>query len=623
MTALARAGWLLSAVLAAIVVSGVHTIDQTGKAPIALAAAIAIICVLRPRWGLAVVAALAPIAWWSAAHWWNPQVAWAETLVCAALAGLGADAVRARGRVPRAVGAPAFVLIAIVLAALAAALQVLATREGPGSWQRMADLLTHGYLVDHYFAALHAGMLLVEGLLLFTHAARLAETPGTLRLVAGATTVGSAAAAICTLTRLEGAAARAPSFWPALFELAGRLRLNVHYVDFNAAGSVYAMALLAGSGVVWVAARRTRPAWILAALLIAAGLWLTSSRIAILAVPLAAAAGLLLPSAAAGRRQAIGAAAIAAGAFALLVLVALILPQRGIQHSSLLAADIRLGLLQTGARMIHAHPAFGVGLGAFQPRSAEFSSPELIAKFPVVAQGENAHNNFVQVAAETGIAGGLAFAWTILAALLAMARRAVTGDRQQQLTFAAIVAFVITMLAGHPLLVPEAGYAFWLLAGTAAGAALAETGPAQSPQRQGYVLAALLAAVVLTLPLRVTAAVRDTDLDHVGIGVSPIWHVSPDDRRYREAMGEATLFEPTGAFKLSINPRTTEPVRLEISLDGRLADIVLLEPSAWNDIVIPARNVQSGERFRRMYLRTVGDAHPPLWITKDEPISPR
>jgi O-antigen ligase len=622
MTALARAGWLLSAVLAAIVATGVHTIDNTGAAPLVLAAAIAIVCVVRPRWGLVMVAALAPIAWWSAAHWWNPQVAWAETLVWAALAGLGADAVRARGRVPRVVGAPAVVLIAIVLASLAAALQVLATREGPASWQRMAELITHGYLADHYFVALHTGLLLVEGLLLFAHGARLGTTPGTLRLVVAATSAGAAAAAVCTLTRLEHSAARAPSFWPALVDLAGRLRWNVHYPDVNAAGSFYAMAVLAACGGAWTATRRARPAWIAAALLTAAGLWLTSSRIAVLAVPAAAAAAGLLPRLHAGRRQALAASAIVFGALAVLALVAIVLPQRGMQKSSLLAADIRFGLIETGARMIKAYPVFGIGLGGFQQRSGEFSSPELIAKFPVAVH-ENAHNNFVQVAAETGIAGGVAFAWTILAAVLAVARRAAAGDRLHQLMFAALAAFVITMLAGHPLLVPEAGYAFWLLAGTAAGAALAETAPAQSSQRQGYTLAALLAVVVLTLPLRVTAAVRDTDLDHLGIGVSSIWHVSPDDRRYREAIGEATLFEPTGAFKLSINPRTTEPVRLEISLDGRLADVVLLEPSAWNDIVIPARNVQGAGRFRRMDLRTVGGLHPQLWITKDEPLGPR
>src|SRR5262249_27591378 len=155
------------------------------------------------------------------------------------------------------------------------------------------------------------------------------------------------------------------------------------------------------------ASTRTRPIWIAAAALATIGLWLTSSRIALIAVPAAAAAAALLPRAWAGRRQALVAAAVVSAALALLALVAIVLPQRGQQHSTLLAADIRLGLIETGARMIRAYPAFGIGLGAFQSRSGEFSSPELIAKFPV-AVNENAHNNFVQIAAETGIAGGLA-----------------------------------------------------------------------------------------------------------------------------------------------------------------------------------------------------------------------
>ena len=246
-------------------------------------------------------------------------------------------------------------------------------------------------------------------------------------------------------------------------------------------------------------------------------------------------------------------------------------------------------------------------------------------EIPGRRHGENAHNNFVQVGGgDSGSPGGLAFAWTIVAALLAIARGAPRrGDRLQPLTFAAVAAFAITLLAA----IRCSSRKRVTRSGCWPGRPRARHSPRPVPRSLRSVRAtdsaALLAAVVLTLPLRVTAAVRDTDLDHVGIGVSPIWHVSPDDRRYREAMGEATLFEPTGAFKLSVSPRTTEPVRLEISLDGRLADVVLLEPSAWNDIVIPARNVQSGERFRRMDLRTVGDAHPPLWITKDEPISPR
>jgi hypothetical protein len=105
--------------------------------------------------------------------------------------------------------------------------------------------------------------------------------------------------------------------------------------------------------------------------------------------------------------------------------------------------------------------------------------------------------------------------------------------------------------------------------------------------------------------------------------VSAIWQVAPDGVRYREAIGAATLFEPTGAFKLSINPRSTDAVRLELTIDGRVADVVTLQPNRWNEVVVPPRNVQTDERFRRLDLRTIGDRQPPLWITKDEPIVPR
>jgi O-antigen ligase len=57
--------------------------------------------------------------------------------------------------------------------------------------------------------------------------------------------------------------------------------------------------------------------------------------------------------------------------------------------------------------MLAAHPGFGVGLGQFQPTSRGMLSAELARAYPV---GENAHNNFVQIAAELGLVGGCAIA---------------------------------------------------------------------------------------------------------------------------------------------------------------------------------------------------------------------
>jgi O-antigen ligase len=567
------------------------------------------------------VAALMPIVGYVASQAWNPQVAWAEALACAALTGLGLDACRARTPVPRPLAAPAAVLGAIVAASLAAGLYVRALTKGPAFWHEMSFIMGRAYFTDHSLTAMHAGLLLLEGTLLFAHAARIGTEPDVLRRIAAGTALGSAAAALCTLARLGESAARGPSFLPSLFDLAGRLRWNVHYGDFNAAGSYYALALLASAALAATSAGARRALWTGSAMLTAVAFWLTSSRIALLAAPAAAAAALILPRAIRGRRQAMQAAVGAAAVCAALVLVGFVLPQRGIQKSGLLAADIRLGLIETGVQMMRAHPAYGIGLGEFYERSGEFSSPELLAKFPAAVH-ENAHNNVVQIAAETGIAGGLAFTWTIGAALLVIAWRAtVSRDRFLLLIFAGVAAFALTALAGHPLLVPEAAFGFWLLAGAAGGAALA--GPPAQPRARRWTIAAavVVGLVAMTLPLRLRAAAREANFEHVGIGVSA-WHLSPDGIRYREASGRASFFVPATPYKFSVSLRGDAETPLEVSVDGRIANVRVLTPGRWIDIVVPARTAPGVARFRRMDLRTVGDDRAVFWVTKDEPLAP-
>jgi len=622
MTALSRAGWLTSAAVFGGLLVSIARVDFAGPVPLVLLVAVAAFACARPAWALPLVMGLVPFVWYGASQLWNAQIGWAEALVCASLAGLGVDAVRAKTAVPRRLAAPAAVLGAIVAAALAASLHVLALRGGPAFWSDLQRIAGRQYFTDHSMGALHAAMLLLEGVLLFAHAARLGQTPGVLRRVCGATALGSAVAAICTFRRLAESAARAPSFWTALVDLASLVRLNVTILDPNAAGSYFALALLAGAGLVVRAPRARRALWSFCAVCAALGLWLTSSRIAVIAVPAAAAGALSLPLVIRGRRQAALAGVAALAALALLAGVAVLLPQRGIQKSSLLAADTRLGLIQTGMRMIAAYPAFGIGLGEFQQRSGEFSSPDLLAKFPAAVH-ENAHNNVVQVAAETGIAGGIAFVWTIVAALAAVAWRATADrDRPMQFVLAALVAFALTALAGHPLLVPEAAFAFWILLGTAAGAAVYASPSSSRWPLPPVIAAAAIAVVALTLPLRLGAAARDADLEHIGIGVSG-WGLSPDGIRYREASGHATLFVPVGAYKFSVNSRSNQLIRLEVTIDGRLGDIVPLAPGRWIDIVIPGKGSQSDSRHRRMDLRTLDQPSAIIWLTKDEPVLSR
>jgi O-antigen ligase len=642
MTGLVRAGWLLAAALFATILSSLVHVDYVGLSAELLLLLVVIVAAVRPDIAMLLVVAATPVAWYLASQFWNSAVAWPEAIVCAILTGVSLNAVRARDRrrpLPLAVSAPAVLFGAVVVASLIASLGIKALRLGPGFTDAVVIHLTREYFIDLLgFPGLHAGILLLEGLLLFAAAARMAadraDDDRFLRRMAAAAAASATLAAALNVARLLRAAGRGELFWASLIELSDKVRWNVHYRDFNAAGSYFVMALLLAAALAVAARGSRRLIWLSSAALIAIALWLTSSRVAVLAGGLAAGVVLLIGEMSRGRARALRAIGVATAGFLLLVVVAITLPQRGTQKSSLLAADVRMGLIRTGANMIASRPAFGIGLGEFYQRSGAFSSPELIAKFPAAVH-ENAHNNFVQVAAELGVAAGVLFAWLIGAALVAIARRAVTTEdtaprdpriprpvtdprMPRLLTLAALVAFALTCLGGHPLLVPEPGYVFWTLLGAAAGSA-APLGPARSRLR--WLVPIGLVAITLTLPWRVRATTQDAELEHVGIGVSSAWQTSPDDIKYREAQGRASLFVLAGdANRFSVYPLADRPLRLEMKLGGRVADVVTLAPRQWNNLIIPARSEVPGARYTRLDLRLVDADQTAIWITKVQPL---
>lgn len=628
MNALVRTGWLLSAALFATLLSSIRHVDHVGAAAYLLLLAVVVVAALRPGAGAIIAVAGAPLAWYFLSWPWNPTVAWAEAIACAALTGLSINfflqgGARAR-RVPGAVAAPAILFGALVIASVIASLGIKALVLGPGFAAALVTQLAREYFIDvRGFPALHAGMLLLEGVLLFAAAARIAADRASddrfLRRVTAAAAAAATLAAALNIGALLGAAWRAESFWASLVDLADRVRWNVHYGDFNAAGSYFVMAALLAAGLAAGSQGLRRLAWAAAAAAMAVAMWLTSSRVAVLAGVIALGGALLVREVAGGRTRAMRAFVIGAAAVALLGVLVFVLPQRGTQKSSFLAADVRLGLIQTGARMIASHPVFGLGLGEFYRRSPEFSSPELIAKFPAVAWHENAHNNYIQVTAELGLAAGILFTWMIAAALVTFARRASVNDPRLMLTLAAVAAFALTCLGGHPLLIPEPGYVFWAMLGAAAGSVAA---PAEARRgRVRWLVPICLVAIAITMPWRIRATTRDADLEHVGIGVS-LWRTSPDDIRYREAVGHATLFIPNGAvrWRWSVYPLADQPVRLELTLDGRLADVVTLAPRQWNALTLPARSEPQGARSPRLDLRLLDSDQTAMWITKVLPI---
>ncbi len=619
-----RAGWLLCAVLFATVLSSILHVDHAGWIPDLLLAGVVVFACVSPHRSLVGLLAVVPVTVYLATRMlgWNSSLAWAEALVCAALTGFAVDAARRGARTPGGIAAPALLLGALVLASLVAGLGVLALKFGPAFSQLIVSQLTREYFTDmRTFPGLHAGMLLLEGTLLAVHGARLAaERSAAKRPIAvnaaRAMAVGGALAAACTLLQFLQEAWQRPAFLTAVRELAGTVRWNVHYSDHNAAGSYYAMAGLVGATLAWRSRGAARAAWTACVAVIALGLWLTSSRIAVLAVLAALAAAFLLSQLTRGRAALLRVAAIAGIACAVIVVIAVMLPQRGSQQGVGISTDVRIGLIQTGLRMIRTHPVFGIGLGEFYPRSAEYSSPELLAKFPAIAaRGENAHNNYVQVAAELGIIGGIFLTWLVAAALFAATRHALgDGDRFLLLVAAGVGAFALTMIGGHPLLIPEPGYMFWAMAGIAAGARKEDL----AVSRAGRVIVAIaLTAIVATVPWRMRALESDANLEHIGINVSPLFQSAPDGTRYREAPGWASLFVPTGAFKVDINVRSDAPAaRLEVRLDGRIANVVTVVPGTWYHLTMPGRTERATSRFARLDLRLLDAGETVMWITK-------
>lgn len=624
MAALARVGWTISAAFFALVAASVLHVDHVGAAPALILLFIVAVCSWRPLSGLEILAAAIPVSSFLMSERWNGTVSWAEVYACGAIAGLSIDAARQRrGRMPYGIGAPAFLFGLVLLVAIAASVSVKALTLGPEFERDLARHLTELYFVEQAaYPGLHAGMLLLEGILLFTVAARLArQRPDAATRIIAAVTIGATLAGVMNMARLLQGALRGTSLLSELARLSRTFRWNVEFTDYNAACSYFVMALFLAAGLI-ATARAQRRAWTACAFVIAAALWLTGSRAAYVSGVLAIAAGSALqwvkPG---GRRRFAAAAALATAVLAAIAVIAFAAPERGNQHSSRVAADIRLQMAIAGGRMIAANPVFGIGLGEFYQQSGNFISPELLTMFPVSTH-ENAHNNFVQVAAELGLTGGITFTWLVAAGLFVIARHAArTRAPGTTVMFMGLAAFVITWLAGHPLLIPEPGYVFWTLFGAGVGTAMADVAT-ETPRSLRWFVALAAIAIIVSAPLHVRAVMDDAQLEHVGFGWSP-WIFSQEGIRYRSATGHGTVFVPArSAFTFSINPRSRGPVRLELRLEGRVADVITLAPDKWTDVTLPVHSDRAltRSRFVPMELRVLEGDQIEIWLTKVRPI---
>ena len=428
---------------------------------VAAVVGLVVIAYFRPHNALLVLAALAPLG-----GVWSPLVSdrmrGAEAFVLAFLAGVllrgwtlhyfkNVELDRLR----------IAVLVFGVVVAMSCALQLGARDAAP------LDVL--GYVGERYlistggYGMIFSAMLLLEGLMLLVYAVHYCRLqPGfAWRLVRMLVIAGVSAGVVNILFFVhELIETGQPSVYFKDFFL--NRRWSAHVGDVNAAGSFFGMIMLTALGL---ALTRTthRVGWVCAGIVTGLALWMTASRAALIPaaiVTIVSSVRLLGPRSMIVKTAAIASLLVGLG------LGTLYFSSRPMSVDASVALMIRREFLATTGRMIRENPIFGVGIGQYSRWSTHFSSPELLAIYP----RENAHNNFAQIAGELGIPGLGAF----LAVLVTCFRSAYLGWRYCHRdivapVLAGVVAFTVSCLGGHPLLVPEVAYPFWLALAVVAG----------------------------------------------------------------------------------------------------------------------------------------------------------
>jgi uncharacterized membrane protein SirB2 len=578
-----------------------------GAWPKALLLAITATAFAAPAAALLVVVATVPIAFLgsivSAAPFHE-----AEALVVSAICG-GSCRIALR-RADEVIAAdlwpPWIVSVAVVTCSLAVMLAGTFALDPSAFLPGLVRTITADYLREHaQLADVSAGILALESLLLFAAAERVAsQRPQWTAAFARMLVVGAAGAAALNVLRLLQIGFRSATPLATITTALRTIRINTGYGDVNAAGSYFALAAVVTAGAAVVSAGGARMAAVSAGILIAAAAWLTGSRAAVAAAILGAAALLAarLHSPTTRRFAVYG---LMLCALATIVFVAFFSnPFTG--PEARFSVGMRLEMARIALRIVATHPIFGVGAGQFYAMSGEY-----LAASPLRAYytQENAHNNFLQVLAEFGLAGLLAAGWLAVVVIVRWtnANRALaTQDRPLFHTLtAANIAFVATMLLGHPLLTPAVSYVFALSCGALTGMSAVGARPA----RRAHILALVSIGLLLAaLPFRMHSRIVSANLEHVGWGVSE-WQPDSSGEKMRRPTAHATLFVPPRSRWIELPCRLAtpgDPVRFAVFFRGHRADDLVVTGTALSKYRLVLGELQRlGDTFEPLELKVI------------------
>jgi hypothetical protein len=505
----------------------------------------------------------------------------------------------------------ALVGLALIVAASAAThLPSVALRGGDEISPALVWSFFTRFYLEHPpgFAPLTEGALLLEGLGLCAFVSRAATDAATSRRIASMAIAGATGAAIMNLYRLLEIAFRRGDISETLGATFSALRINTQFGDLNAAGSYFAMALVAAAGLSDFRSRRGI-AYAAATVPLALALWLSGSRAALAGAAIGIVASLAWTHRA-GVRPGIFSRRRFAAVAALIVIslagYALYPAKRNVTVGY--SAWARAELTVTGLRMLADRPLLGVGVSRFYDLFPQYASPELRQKFFEAAETpvthENAHNNFMQVLAELGVAGFVAF---LLVLWLALRPDALDADeRSVRVPFVfAIGAFLLTALLGHPLLTHEVAYPFWIALGLAAAGAPAPGDRWTAALRLAVVCAGLLLAT--TVPIRARYEQRHATFDGVALGMTS-WQRDASGNLFRWAAPRSAVFVGSAARIVRLPLRATGDTACEVAiwLDGRQADRVTAPAGFWQEVRLRLPSAREDRRSFRIDLIAEG-----------------
>ena len=516
---------------------------------------------------------------------------------------------------------PAWLVAALFGVTIAASIAGSAWRLGvPGESGRVVRdvFFLYFYMVERF--GLIEGARLLEGLALFAATMQLfRKHPALAVTLPAALAVSGVAAAAASFSLWFGIGFAADL---RRYQEIG-YRVSAHVMDVNAAGSYFAMLACLGLGMAVRARGRARALWCAAAAANLGGLWLSVSRSAVLATAIAL-AGCAIWTLSTRWKSSTRAIALA-GMVTVAVSLGALWAWQATREGGYRGVGFRAQFNATSLRMIQASPVFGIGVGQYYPLSPMFLTPELAWTYG----HENAHDYFLQIAAELGLLGlGLFAAWLMACAVrAARALRLEPHDWRMLGAAAGVLAFLITSFSGHPLLVEQVAYAFWLQLGLMVALAGSVVLNADWPLHLIHPHTPIARQWRAALLLGGTAALAAIGVGRLSLqppGWQAVdgfygWETGSDGTPIRWTGKYASLFVPSDVRNVNVRvrippaPPTVPPIAVEAMIAGRPAGEIFATDS-WNtlNLALPALETRTG--FTRIDLRVARTWQPALYI---------